>query len=129
MMVEALGRVSHWEERFALLNEAFAAVDANSQYWCEAELHRLHGELLLDQAPSDERQAEVCFHRALEISRHQQGKSFELRAAISLARLWQSQSKYQDAYDLLASVYEWFTEGFDMADLVEAKVLLDELRK
>ena len=82
----------------------------------------------MHQAPSDGRRAEVCFHRALEISRRQHGKSFELRAAMSLARLWQSQGKRQDAYDLLAPVYEWFTEGFDTADLQDAKALLDELR-
>ncbi len=70
---------------------------------------------------------EACFQQALDIARQQQAKSWELRAATSLARLWQSQNKRQDAYDLLAPVYEWFTEGFDTADLKEAKALLSEL--
>ncbi len=72
-------------------------------------------------------QAETCFHQALDIARRQQAKSWELRAAMSLARLWQSQGKRQDAHDLLAPVYNWFTEGFDTADLKEAKTLLDQL--
>jgi predicted ATPase len=83
---------------------------------------------LLRQADPDAAQAEACFQQALDIARRQEAKSWELRAATSLARLWQSQGKRQDAYDLLAPVYEWFTEGFDTADLIEAKVLLDELR-
>ncbi|MEE8303524.1 MAG: hypothetical protein V3S24_13945, partial [Candidatus Tectomicrobia bacterium] len=78
-------------------------------------------------AVPDAPQAEACFHQALDIARDQQAKSLELRAATSLARLWQSQDKRQDAYDLLAPVYEWFTEGFDTADLQEAKALLVEL--
>ncbi len=77
--------------------------------------------------PDDAKEAEVSFHQALDIARHQQAKSWELRAATSLARLWWQQDKRQDAYDLLAPVYEWFTEGFDTADLIDAKALLDEL--
>jgi predicted ATPase len=73
-------------------------------------------------------QAEACFHQALEIARHGQAKSLELRAAMSLARLWRQHGKRQEAYDLLAPVYNWFTEGFDTADLQEAKALLDALR-
>ena len=72
-------------------------------------------------------QAEACFHQSVSIARHQQAKSLELRAATSLARLWQSQDKRQDAHALLAPVFAWFTEGFDTADLQEAKVLLEEL--
>jgi predicted ATPase len=83
--------------------------------------------LLLHQAVPDAAQAGVCFQQALDIARQQEAKSWELRAATSLARLWQSQGKRQDAYDLLVPVYEWFTEGFDTADLIEAKQLLDEL--
>jgi len=84
--------------------------------------------LLLQQAVPDAAQAEACFQQALDVARHQQAKSWELRAATSLARLWQSQDKRQDAYDLLAPVYEWFTEGFDTADLQEATALLEELQ-
>ena len=83
--------------------------------------------MLLRQAVPDAPQAEACFHLALDIAHGQQAKSWELRAATSLARLWQSQDKRQDAYDLLAPVYGWFTEGFDTADLQDAKALLDEL--
>ena len=92
-----------------------------------AELSRLKGALLLQQAVPDAAQAEACFHQALDVARQQQAKSWELRAATSLARLWQSQDKRQDAYDLLAPVYEWFTEGFDTADLQEAQALLEEV--
>jgi predicted ATPase len=73
-------------------------------------------------------EAETCFHHALDIARHQQAKSFELRTATSLARLWQQQGKRQDAYDLLAPIYVWFTEGFDTADLQDAKALLEALQ-
>jgi predicted ATPase len=83
----------------------------------------------LQHALAQPGEAEACFQQALDIARRQQAKSLELRAAMSLARLWQQQDKRQDAYDLLAPVYEWFTEGFDTADLKEAKVLLDELEK
>ena len=95
--------------------------------YSESELHQCKGRLLLQQAIPDEKQAEACFHQALDIARNQQAKSWELRAATSLARLCQSQDKRQDAYDLLAPVYNWFTEGFDTADLQEAKALLNEL--
>ncbi len=85
------------------------------------------GELLLAQGIDNTTETEACFRQALDIARNQQAKSWELRAATSLARLCQCQGKRQDAYDLLAPVYGWFTEGFDTADLQEAKVLLDEL--
>ena len=79
-------------------------------------------------APEKGLTPETCFQRAIDVSRHQQAKSLELRTATSLARLWQSQEKRQEAYDLLAPVYEWFTEGFDTADLQEAQTLIQELR-
>jgi predicted ATPase len=81
-------------------------------YFVGAELHRHEGGLLLQLTFPDEEQAEASFHKALDVARNQQAKSWELRAATSLARLWQSQDKRQDAYDLLAPVYGWFTEGF-----------------
>jgi predicted ATPase len=98
------------------------------QQW-EAELYRLKGELLLQQTVvPDVQQAEACFHQALAIARRQQAKSLELRAAMSLARLWQRQGKRVEAYRMLVEVYGWFTEGFDTADLREAKALLDALQ-
>jgi predicted ATPase len=110
-----------------VLTEALALVDTTGERWCEAELHRLKGELLLQGSSENATEAEACFHHALEIARTQQAKSFELRAATSLARLWQHQGKRQEAHDLLAPVYGWFTEGFDTADLKDAKALLDAL--
>jgi class 3 adenylate cyclase len=89
--------------------------------------HRLRGVLLLRQPGTPQAEAETCFQQALDVARRQQAKSLELRAAMSLARLWQQQSKRTAAYDLLAPIYGWFTEGFDTADLQEAKALLDEL--
>jgi predicted ATPase len=98
-------------------------------------MQRLRGELLLLRAATshpapgsqDQHEAETCFQHALDVSRQQQAKSLELRAAMSLGRLWQRQGKRQEAYDLLASLYSWFTEGFDTADLQEAQALLDAL--
>jgi predicted ATPase len=85
------------------------------------------GELLLQHVGDNQTEAESCFHHALEIAQTQQAKSFELRASTSMARLWQQQGKRQEAHNLLAPVYQWFTEGFDTADLQDAKALLDEL--
>jgi predicted ATPase len=102
-------------------------MDTTEERFYAAELYRLKGALLLQQAIPDAAQAEACFQQALDVARQQQAKSWELRAATSLARLWQSQGKRQEASDLLAPVYAWFTEGFDTADLQEAKVLLDAL--
>ena len=94
-----------------------------------AEVHRLQGELLLRQATPDAPQAEACFQQSLVIARRQQAKSWELRAAMSLVRLWQRQGKRAEARELLAEIYGWFTEGFDTADLQEARALLDTLEK
>jgi predicted ATPase len=90
-------------------------------------VYRIKGELLLQQAVSDVPQAEACFQQALAVARHQQAKSLELRAAMSLSRLWQQQGKRQEACRLLAPIYGWFTEGLDTTDLQEAKALLEEL--
>jgi predicted ATPase len=92
----------------------------------EAELYRLKGDLLLMRS-ADHTAAEACLHQALTIARRQQAKSLELRAAMSLARLWQQQGKRAEARALLAPIYTWFTEGFDTADLQDAKALLDAL--
>jgi predicted ATPase len=101
--------------------------DTTGERWYEPELYRLKGELLLQQSSNNQADVETCFQHALDIARSKQAKSFELRTATSLARLWQQQGKRQEAYDLLAPVYNWFTEGFDTADLQEAKALLDAL--
>ena len=93
----------------------------------EAELCRLRGELLLQQTVAQTEEAEACFQQALAVVRRQQAKSLELPAAMSLSRLWQQQGKRAEAHELLAPVYGWFTEGFDTADLREAKGLLDAL--
>ena len=104
-----------------------AAFEASGRGDLLAEAYRLQGELLLRQATPDATQAEACFQQALAIARRQQAKSWELRAAVSLSRLWQQQDKRDEAHALLAPIYEWFTEGFDTADLQEAKVLLEDL--
>jgi predicted ATPase len=107
-------------------------VDKTDERWNEAELYRLKGELTLQskvQGPSYKvKEAEEYFLKAIEIARQQQAKSLELRAATSLARLWQRQGKKAEAHNLLSDIYNWFTEGFDTLDLKEAKALLDELR-
>jgi predicted ATPase len=115
------------EEGLGVLAKALAFVDKNGERWWEAELHRLKGELLLVRAAEPHAEAEACFQHALDVARRQQAKSLELRAATSLARLWQQQGKPHEARQLLAEVYGWFTEGFDTADLKEAKALLEAL--
>jgi predicted ATPase len=114
-------------EGLKLLDESIAtAIQTEFRYY-EAELHRIKGELLLAQTPADEQQAEACFQNALKVSRSQSAKSLELRAAMSMSRLWQKQGKIEEARNLLGEVYSWFTEGFDTADLKEAKLLLERL--
>jgi predicted ATPase len=107
-----------------MLAEALRLVDKTGEHWWEADLHRLQGELLLVRSTRQTAEAEACFHQALDIARRQQAKSLELRAAMSLSRLWQRQGKRDEGRQLLADVYGWFTEGFDTADLLEAKALL-----
>jgi predicted ATPase len=153
-LAEAYGKVGRTGEGLALLAEALNAVNKTDARWGEAELHRLKGELTLQQSraslgqvqdksqasqnksevpntqhptPSTQVEAETCFLKAIAIAQKQQAKSWELRTATSLARLWQSQGKSQAARELLAPIYGWFTEGFDTKDLKEAKTLLEEL--
>ena len=114
------------EEGLIALTEALSAAEKTKARWREAELHRLKGELLLKQG-ADEFEAELCFYQALEITRRQGAKSWELRAMVSLGRPWQKQGKQAKARKLLEEIYGWFTEGSDTADLKEAKVLLDKL--
>jgi class 3 adenylate cyclase/predicted ATPase len=127
LLAEVMDQSSHVEEGRRLLAEAMAAFEANERGDMLTEVYRLQGELLLRQTVPDAIQAETCFQQALTVARRQQAKSWELRTAISLSRLWQQQGKQAEAYDLLAPVYGWFTEGFDTADLQEAKALLEDL--
>jgi predicted ATPase len=127
LLAEAQGIMGQPEAGLTALAEALTLAEATVERWYESELYRLKGELLLQQSSDNQAEAETCFHHALEIARNQQAKSFELRTTSSLARLWQQEGKRQEAYDLLAPVYGWFTEGFDTADLQDAKALLDEL--
>ena len=117
----------HIEEGLAALAEAFVRADKTGEHCYEVEQHRLKGELLLRQTISDAHQAQACFQQALTIARRQQAKSLELRAAMSLARLWQNQGKRKEAHDLLAPIYGWFTEGFGTPDIQGAQALLEDL--
>jgi tetratricopeptide (TPR) repeat protein len=109
------------------IDDAIDKVERSKEKWCEAEVQRVAGEIALKSLAPDTEKAEKYFERALSVARAQQTKSWELRAAMSLARLWRSQGKVQQARELLAPVYGWFTEGFDTRDLKEAKALLDAL--
>jgi predicted ATPase len=124
LLAEACGKAGHTEEALAVLREALSDVERTGIRYHEAELHRLAGEL---RHGRDDMKSEACARRAIEIARGQGAKSWELRAATSLARLWGEQGRRAAARDLLAPIYGWFTEGFDTADLLEAKALLDEL--
>lgn len=126
-LIEAYRKLEQPEEALDTLAEAQALVEKTGEHYYEAELQRLKAELLLIQVPDDAAEAETYFHNAFEIARGQQAKSLELRTAMSLARLWQGQGKQDAAHQLLNDVFAWFTEGFDTADLREARALLDEL--
>ena len=127
LLAEVYAKVGQREDGLALLAEALATVHKTGERLWEAELHRLKGELLLALSVEKHTEAETCFHQALDIARRQQAKSLELRAAVSLSRLWQRRGKRAKAHQLLAAIYNWFTEGFDTADLREAKGLLEAL--
>ena len=115
------------EEAQSILTDTFAYVAKSHEEFFAPELHRLMGEVSLQQSPNNALDAEFSFQKALEVSRRQEAKSLELRAAMSLARLWHQQGKSNEAHQLLAPIYDWFTEGFDTPDLKDAKVLLAEL--
>jgi predicted ATPase len=127
LLAEADAQVGQPEDGLTALEESFAVMHATEEYLHHAELHRIKGTLLLACSEDRHAEAEACYHQALDVARRQQAKSWELRAATSLARLWKSKNKRQEAYHLLVPVYNWFTEGFDTADLQEAKALLQEL--
>jgi len=150
-LAEACGKVGQAEDGLSVVAEALAVVDKNEERVYEAELYRLKGMLTLQsktslgqsrasqdmsEVPSTqhptpstqtEAEAEACFLKAIEIAQRQQAKSWELRATVSLARLWQQQGKKDEAHSMLSAIYGWFTEGFDAVDLKEAKALLEEL--
>jgi class 3 adenylate cyclase/predicted ATPase/ABC-type dipeptide/oligopeptide/nickel transport system ATPase component len=127
LLAEAHGIIGEPEAGLTVLTEALTLVDKTGERWYESEIYRLKGELLLQRSSDNATEAETCLQHALDIARNQQAKSFELRAARSLSKLWHQQGKRQEAHDLLAPIYHWFTEGFDTADLQESKALLDEL--
>jgi predicted ATPase len=110
------------------LDDALAVADQTGEHWTDTFLHCIRGEILLKRDPANTAPAEEAFLTAIAIAQQQKSRSFELRAATRLARLWRGQGKRDEARELLAPVYGWFTEGFDTLDLKEAKALLDELR-
>jgi predicted ATPase len=111
-----------------MMRGAVAAMQATKERWCEAEAHRVAGEIALKSPRRDVAKAHAHFERSLTVARAQQARSWELRAAMSMARLLSDEGKRQTAYDLLAPVHDWFTEGFDTNDLRRAKALLGELK-
>ena len=126
LLAETYSKVGQAEEAFKVLAEALAAVNNSEERWYEAELYRLKGELLRQMAKTQE-EAQACFYQAIDMARRQDTKSLELRAVMSLSRLWQDQGKREEARQMIQKIYGWFTEGFDTTDLREAKLLLEEL--
>jgi class 3 adenylate cyclase/predicted ATPase len=127
LLAEAHAALGEFDDGFGALEEALQWVGRNDERLYAAEVHRIKGDLLLRKPAPDPAQAECCFEQALNIARGAEAKSWELRAATSLARMWLQHNRFDEARTLLAPVYEWFTEGFDTADLQDAKALLDQL--
>ena len=127
-LARARAELGQFEEAWLGIGEAMNLAETTREKWCEAEIHRTAGELTLMSPEPDTAKAQAYFERALAIARQQQAKSWELRAAMSIARLWRDQGKRSEACDLLAPIYGWFAEGFDTPDLKEARALLEELR-
>jgi predicted ATPase len=123
----AYADLGKFDDAWRCISETMTVVETTKEKWFEAELNRIAGEVVLKSPEHDAANAELYFERALTVARQQQAKSWELRAAMSLARLWRDQGKVQQANELLAPVYGWFTEGFDTRDLKEAKALLEVL--
>jgi predicted ATPase len=126
-LTRAYAELGQFHNAWRSIGEAIATIEATKERWCEADIHRITGELALTSPEPDTAKAQASFERAISVAREQQAKSWELRAAVSMARLWRDQGKRAEARDLLAPVYGWFTEGFDTRDLKEARALLDEL--
>jgi predicted ATPase len=127
-LARAYAELGQFDDAWRCIREAMTVVETTKERWWEAEVHRIAGEIALMSPQPDTSKAEAYFERALAVARQQQAKSWELRAAMSMAGLLRDQDKRDAARDLLAPVYGWFTEGFDTVDLKEAKALLDELR-
>jgi predicted ATPase len=127
LLAEAHGKAGEQAQGLCVLSEALGRARRTGERWFEAELHRRNGEIVLCLPERDQVAAEACFRRAIAVAQEQSARLWELRAATSLARLWRDQGKHADAHDLLAPVYGWFTEGFDTADLKDAKALLDQI--
>ena len=126
-LAKAYADLRQFDDAWRCIDEAILTIEKTKEKWFEAEVNRIAGEIALMGPQNDSAKAEAHFERALAVARQQQAKSWELRAAMSLARLWRDQGKVQQARELLALVYGWFTEGFDTRDLKEAKALLEEL--
>jgi class 3 adenylate cyclase/predicted ATPase len=127
LLALAHAELGQLDDAWRCIDDAIEKVERSKEKWCEAEVHRIAGEIALKSPAPDTEKAEKYFDRALVVARQQQAKSWELRAAMSMARLWRDQGKPQQARELLAPVYGWFTEGFDTLDLKQAKALLEEL--
>ena len=127
LLAEVYGKTGEIDDGLMVLNEALQTADQTANRCFEAEMHRLHAELLLSRSDHDQIVAETHLQKAVGIARHQEAKSLELRAAMSLSRLWAKQGKHESARQLLTEVYSWFTEGFDTTDLQAAKIFLGEL--
>jgi predicted ATPase len=127
-LAKAHATIAQFDEAWRCIGEAMTALEATKETWCEAEIYRLAGEVALMSPELDATKAEAYFEHALAVARAQHAKSWELRAAVDIARLWRDQGKRQQAHDLLAPVYGWFTEGFETLDLKEAKSLLEQLK-
>jgi predicted ATPase len=126
-LAKAYAEVGQFDYAWRCIGEAITIIETTKERWWEAEVNRIAGEIALMSPKPDETKAQRYFERAIAVARQQQAKSWELRAVMSLARLWRDQGKVQQARELLAPIYGWFTEGFDTRDLKEAKVLLEEL--
>jgi predicted ATPase len=126
-LARAHAELGQFEEAWRCIGKAMTAVETTKEKWCEAEVYRVAGEIALKSPVPEVAKAQMYFERALAVARQQQAKSWELRAAMSMARLWRDQGKVQQARELLVPVYGWFTQGFDTLDLKEASALLDEL--
>jgi predicted ATPase len=126
-LARAYAELDHFDDAWRCISDTITLIETTKQRFWEADTHRIAGEIALKSPNRDVSKAENYFEHALTVARQQQAKSWELRAAMSLARLWRDQGKTQQARELLAPVYGWFTEGFDTRDLKEAKALLEEL--